>query len=54
MVGSKGAEGSVVQADSTQVARPVSLNGTPERGDKVLATAVAEPLQFADAWKDPK
>lgn len=107
-VGSKGAEGSVVQADAAQIyinlgqdavsvgdrlqimrkgeelidpdtgislggsmtalgeievtqvqekfsiARPVSLNGTPERGDKVVATTVAAPLEFADAWHEPR
>lgn len=107
-VGSRGAEGSVVQADSTQVylnlgqdavsigdrfqvmrkgqelidpdtgislggsmavlgeievtevqekfsiARPVSLSDTPERGDKVVATTVAAPLEFADAWNEPR
>ena len=107
-VGSKGAEGSVIQADTAQIyvnlgqdavslgdrlqvmrkgaelidpdtgislggsmtslgevevtqvqekfsiARPVSLSGTPERGDKVLASTVAAPLQFADAWKEPR
>lgn len=107
-VGSRGAEGSVVQADSTQVylnlgqgavsigdrfqvmrkgqdlidpdtgislggsmavlgeievtevqakfsiARPVSLSDAPERGDKVVATTVAAPLEFADAWNEPR
>lgn len=36
------------------IARPVSLNGTPERGDRVVATAVAAPLEFADNWRPPK
>lgn len=107
-IGSKGAEGSVVQADAAQIytnlgqdavsvgdrlqvmrkgqelidpdtgislggsmtalgeievtqvqekfsiARPVSLNATPERGDRVLATTTAAPLEFADAWNEPR
>jgi hypothetical protein len=36
------------------IARPLSLNGTPERGDKVVATTVAAPLEFADAWQEPR
>ncbi len=36
------------------IARPASLNGTPERGDTVAATTVAAPLEFADSWKKPK
>lgn len=36
------------------IARPTSVNGTPERGDKVMATVVASPLEFADKWKKPK
>jgi len=36
------------------IARPVSLSAMPERGDKVVATTVAAPLQFADAWKEPR
>lgn len=36
------------------IARPKSMSGTPERGDKVVATTVASPLQFADNWKKPK
>lgn len=36
------------------IARPVSLNGTADRGDKVLSTKVAAPLEFASAWKKPK
>ena len=27
---------------------------TPERGEKVLATTVAAPLEFADAWNEPR
>lgn len=36
------------------IARPVSLNGTPERGDKVVSTKIAAPLEFASGWKKPK
>jgi curli biogenesis system outer membrane secretion channel CsgG len=36
------------------IARAVSLNATPERGDRVLATTVAAPLEFADAWNEPR
>jgi len=36
------------------IARPISVSGTPARGDKVVATTVAAPLEFADAWKKPK
>lgn len=36
------------------IARPVALNGTPERGDRVVGTSVAEPLEFADNWQPPK
>ena len=36
------------------IARPVSLSGTPDRGDPVKATTVAAPLEFADKWKKPK
>ncbi len=36
------------------IARPVSLNGTPERGDRVVGTTVAAPLEFADNWRPPK
>ena len=36
------------------IARPVSLSGTPGRGDKVIATQAAEPLEFAKRWKKPK
>lgn len=36
------------------IARPVSLNGTPERGDRVVGTKVAAPLEFADNWRPPK
>jgi curli biogenesis system outer membrane secretion channel CsgG len=40
--------------DKFSIARPVSLSSTPERGDRVLATSVAAPLEFADAWKEPR
>jgi hypothetical protein len=36
------------------IARPVSLNGTPDRGDKVMGAKAAAPLEFADKWKKPK
>ena len=36
------------------IARPVSLSTTPNRGDKVKATTVADPLEFAGSWKKPK
>ncbi|MCP4299891.1 MAG: hypothetical protein GY783_04860 [Gammaproteobacteria bacterium] len=36
------------------IARPVSLNGTADRGDKVMGTKAAAPLEFADKWKKPK
>lgn len=36
------------------IGRPVSISGTPQRGDKLMATTVASPLEFADAWKKPK
>ncbi len=36
------------------IARPVSLNGNPDRGDKVVSTRIAAPLEFANRWKKPK
>ncbi len=36
------------------IARPVSLNGTPDRGDQVVGTKAAAPLEFANKWKKPK
>ncbi len=36
------------------IARPVSLNGNPDRGDKVVGTRIAAPLEFANRWKKPK
>ena len=36
------------------IARPVSLSTTPDRGDKVMGTKVAAPLEFASGWKKPK
>ncbi|MGI9238470.1 MAG: CsgG/HfaB family protein [Woeseiaceae bacterium] len=36
------------------IATPISLNGKPDRGDKVMATKAADPLEFADKWKKPK
>lgn len=36
------------------IGRPMSMNGSPDRGDKVMATTVAAPLEFASEWKKPK
>lgn len=36
------------------IASPVSMNGSPERGDKVVGTKIAAPLEFANKWKKPK
>lgn len=36
------------------IARPVSLSTTPARGDKVMSTKAAAPLEFAKSWKKPK
>lgn len=36
------------------IARPVTLNGTADRGDKVVSTKAAAPLEFAKSWKEPK
>lgn len=36
------------------IASPVALSGTPVRGDKIVSTTVAAPLEFADQWKEPK
>ncbi len=36
------------------IAKPVSLSGNPERGDKVVSRKVAAPLEFANRWKKPK
>jgi len=36
------------------IARPVSLNGTPDRGDQVVGTKAVAPLEFANKWKKPK
>jgi len=36
------------------IARPVTLNGTADRGDKVVSTKAAAPLEFAGSWKEPK
>ena len=36
------------------IAKPVSLSGTPARGDKVVSTKAAVPLEFAASWKKPK
>jgi len=36
------------------IARPVTLNGAADRGDKVVSTKAAAPLEFAGSWKEPK
>ena len=36
------------------IATPTSMNGTANRGDKVIATTVASPLEFSESWKKPK
>lgn len=36
------------------IASPTSMNGKPDRGDKVMATTVAAPLEFSENWKKPK
>ena len=36
------------------IASPTSMNGTPNRGDKIMATTIASPLEFAEKWKKPK
>ena len=36
------------------IARPVSLSGTPARGDKVVSTKAAAPLEFASSWRKPR
>ena len=36
------------------IGRPTSVSGTPDRGDKVMATTIASPLEFAENWKKPK
>ncbi len=36
------------------IAKPVSLNVIPDRGDKVVGTKTAAPLEFASTWKKPK
>ncbi|MGB5720593.1 MAG: CsgG/HfaB family protein [Woeseiaceae bacterium] len=36
------------------IARPVSLSVTPARGDKVMGTKIAAPLEFAKSFKKPK
>ncbi len=40
--------------DKFSIAAPKTVSGTPQRGDKVMATTVAAPLEFADGWKKPK
>ena len=40
--------------DQFSIASPTSMNGTPDRGDKVVATTVASPLEFSEKWKKPK
>jgi curli biogenesis system outer membrane secretion channel CsgG len=36
------------------IATPVSLSGTPARGDKVVSTKAAVPLEYSPAWKKPR
>ncbi len=36
------------------IASPTSMNGSPDRGDKVMATAAASPLEFSENWIKPK
>jgi len=36
------------------IARPISLSQTADRGDKVMGTKIAAPLEFANSWKKPK
>jgi len=36
------------------IATPVSLSGTPARGDKVVSTKAAVPLKYSPAWKKPR
>lgn len=36
------------------IAKPVSLSGTPARGDKVMGMVAAAPLEFAEHWRKPK
>lgn len=36
------------------IGRPIAMSGSPNRGDKVVGTVVATPLEFADSWKKPK
>ena len=36
------------------IAAPVTMSGSPERGDKVVGTKIAAPLEFASKWKKPK
>ena len=40
--------------EKSSIASPVSLNGTPDRGDKVVGTKIAAPLEIANKWKKPK
>ncbi|NNF51754.1 MAG: hypothetical protein HKN59_04875 [Gammaproteobacteria bacterium] len=36
--------------DKYSIAKPVSLSRTPDRGDRVVSTAAAEPMEYADRW----
>lgn len=36
------------------IAAPLTMHGVPERGDKVVGTAAAAPLEFADKWRKPR
>ena len=44
----------VSSKDKYSIARPVSLSRTPNRGDMVISTATAEPMEFADDWSSKK
>ena len=55
-----GSMSSIGEIEVTQVqekfsiARPMSMSGKPDRGDKVMATTIASPLEFSEKWKKPK
>jgi len=55
--GSETVVGEIVVAQVNEkysIATPVSLSKVPARGDKVVATKTAEPMQFASSWTPPK
>lgn len=43
-----------VEEERFSIAGPVSMNGSPERGDRVVGSKIAAPLEFASKWKKPK